>query len=202
MTTPTEDRSATPLMFTGSFLKQFILNPSQVGSIIPSSRWLASTMLENLPTQDFNSVIEYGPGSGSFTSIIYGRLGKETQFIAVEPNRVFADQIQKQYPRTTVVRDYADRIGPILGDNRGNVDLVISGLPFSLMEWETVEKTISVTADILRLGGHFRTFIYCHMTYHWKIRELKKLLKAKFQETNYQLEMRNFPPAFVIKCKK
>lgn len=202
MTATIENRSIEPLIMATSFLKQFVMNPFEVGSLIPSSRWLAASMLENLPTKDFNSVIEYGPGNGSFTSIIYQRLGPQAQFITVEPNNFFAEQIQTQFPKAIVVRDYADRVGFYLGENRGAVDLVVSGLPFSLMDWSTIEKTITETAQILRPGGHFRTFVYCHMNYYWKIRELKKLLQGHFAETTYVSVYRNFPPAFVIKCRK
>lgn len=194
--------AAQPVIST--FLKQFLLNPAEVGSLIPSSRWLAASMLDGLDAElgSYRSVIEYGPGNGSFTSFLYPRLGEKTQFIAVEPNSCFATQIQEHFPKAMVARDYADKVGFYLGDNRGQVDLVISGLPFSLMEWDVVEKTILETAAILRPGGHFRTFAYCHMRYHWKIRKLRGLLDRLFSSCTYRVELRNVPPAVVIQCVK
>jgi phospholipid N-methyltransferase len=199
----TLNRTAAPAVsLTTSFLKQFLLKPSEVGSLIPSSRWLAASMLKGLDISAFKTVIEYGPGSGSFTSYLYPRLGDATQFIAVEPNSSFAAQIQQQFPKSVVARDYADKVGFYLGGSRGEVDLVVSGLPFSLMDWSIVEKTISETAAILKPGGHFRTFTYCHMNFHWKIRKLRQLLEDRFTSTTYSVEMRNFPPAVVIECVK
>ena len=159
-------------------------------------------MLDGLPTKSFKSVVEYGPGNGSFTNILNAQLTDDAQLVAVEPNEYFAEQIKKQFPNAIVAMDYAERVSQYLGDNRGNVDLVVSGLPFSLMDWDTVERTIYETAQILKPGGHFRTFFYCHMNYYWKIKELKALLNKSFSETSYDCVLRNFPPAFVIKCKK
>jgi phospholipid N-methyltransferase len=184
------------------FLKQFLKNPMEVGSLIPSSRFLAAAMAEGLSSDQLKCVVEYGPGNGSFTSILDTKIGNDAEFFAVEPNKFFADQIQANFPRATVIRDYADSTGRYLGASKGKIDLVISGLPFSLMDWECVESTILETHDILKNGGVFRTFFYCHMSQYWKIRRLKVLTESLFRETTYKTVIRNFPPAFVITCIK
>ncbi len=49
------------------FLLEYIKNPSKVGAIAPSSRYLADGMIQSI---DFNSaecIVEYGPGTGVFT---------------------------------------------------------------------------------------------------------------------------------------
>ena len=114
------------------FLKQFLKNPMEVGSLIPSSRFLALAMAEGLSSERLGCVVEYGPGNGSFTSILNSKISNDAQFFAVEPNTFFADQIQENFPRATVIRDYAHSTGNYLGTNKGQIDLVISGLPFSL----------------------------------------------------------------------
>ena len=184
------------------FFKEFLKNPFEVGSLIPSSQHLASAMLADLGSEHFNCVVEYGPGNGSFTSKLEARLNPCAQLFAVETNAFFADQIQLNFPQINVVRDYADRTHKYLGSKYGQVDLVVSGLPFSLMEWESIERTIVETHKILRPGGIFRTFVYCHMSPYWKIRKLKDLIESLFRETSYKVVLRNLPPAFIITCSK
>jgi len=190
------------LVKASHFLKQFLKNPMEVGSLIPSSRFLASVMLEGLARDQLRCVIEYGPGNGSFTSVLEPHLNQDAQFFAIEPNKFFADQIQLNFPRAKVIRDYADRTHHYLGSQSNHVDLVISGLPFSLMDWDAVESTILETYDILKTGGAFRTFVYWHMSPYWKIRRLKTMLESLFKETTYKAVVKNFPPAFVISCTK
>ena len=184
------------------FLKQFLKNPMEVGSLIPSSKHLANAMLDGLCREQINSVVEYGPGNGTFTSFLNANLKPDAQLFAVEPNNYFADQIQLNFPRATVIRDYADRTSSYIGAKEGHIDLVVSGLPFSLMEWESVERTILETHSILKSGGIFRTFVYCHMNQYWKIRKLRMSIEGLFSETSYRTVVRNFPPAFVITCVK
>lgn len=192
----------THLVQASLFLKQFLKNPMEVGSLIPSSRYLATAMLDRLSREHINSVVEYGPGNGSFTSLLSANLKPDSQLFAVEPNNYFADQIQLNFPRATVIRDYADRTTSYIGAKNGHIDLVVSGLPFSLMDWESVERTILETHSILKPGGMFRTFVYCHMNHYWKIRQLRELIESLFSETTYKTVVRNFPPASVITCIK
>jgi phospholipid N-methyltransferase len=192
----------THLIQASLFLKQFLKNPMEVGSLIPSSKYLANAMLDGLHRELINSVVEYGPGNGTFTSLLNANLKSDAQLFAVEPNNYFADQIQLNFPRATVIRDYADRTSSYIGAKEGHIDLVVSGLPFSLMEWESVERTILETHSILKSGGIFRTFVYCHMNQYWKIRKLHRLIEELFSETSYRTVVRNFPPAFVITCVK
>jgi phosphatidylethanolamine/phosphatidyl-N-methylethanolamine N-methyltransferase len=192
----------TLLVQASQFLRQFLKNPIEVGSLIPSSRYLAAAMLAGLKSEKLKSVVEYGPGNGAFTSILSANLSPDAQLFAVEPNKYFADQIQMNLPSATVIRDYADRTSGYIGSKNGEVDLVVSGLPFSLMAWESIESTILETHAILKPGGTFRTFVYCHMNQYWKIRHMRELIESLFIETSYKMVIRNFPPAFVITCVK
>jgi len=49
------------------FLKKFIDEPKKIGSLTPSSKFLARKMLKNLPWKNFSSVAELGAGTGTFT---------------------------------------------------------------------------------------------------------------------------------------
>ncbi len=49
------------------FLKQFLLNPRKIGAIAPSGKALAKKMIQPIHFEKAKCIVEYGPGTGSFT---------------------------------------------------------------------------------------------------------------------------------------
>ena len=49
------------------FLKQFLLNPRKIGAIAPSGKALAKRMIQPINFKKAKCIVEYGPGTGSFT---------------------------------------------------------------------------------------------------------------------------------------
>lgn len=184
------------------FIVEFINNPTEVGSIIPSSGWLGDSMLSGLDLSKMQTIVEYGPGTGAFTRKIYPQLHAGCAFIGVESNPMFADHLSHEFNGIHIIKDYACQVKRYIKRHETSVDLVVSGLPFSLMKWDVVEQTIIDTADILKEGGHFRTFVYAHMMYASKIRKLNRLLQDNFSEVTKEVVMRNIPPAITLKCVK
>lgn len=184
------------------FIRQFTMNPFQVGAVFPSSQWLASKMVSDLKPEQIKVVVEYGPGTGSFTSALNKFLQPQCRYVACEPNKVFCELLKMRYPRTEFVQDYADAVPRYLDQDVGHVDLVISGLPFSLMKWETVKKTLVTTHEILGPCGQFRTFVYFHTMLSPQVQRLIKELKANFSEVTFDRGIRNIPPAIVIRAEK
>ncbi|SFX80917.1 hypothetical protein SAMN04487866_12816 [Thermoactinomyces sp. DSM 45891] len=45
----------------------FLRSPRKVGSIIPSSQFLAQEMLKNVPWEQMKTIVELGAGTGVFT---------------------------------------------------------------------------------------------------------------------------------------
>ena len=63
------------------FLRKFIDEPKKIGSLTPSSRFLANKMLKNLPWKNFSHVAELGAGTGSFTEQIVERKPAACRFV-------------------------------------------------------------------------------------------------------------------------
>mgnify|MGYP001032932268 CR=1 FL=1 len=53
-----------------SFFKDFILNPSKIGSVTPSSSYLTQSLLGSLPWDRLHTIIELGAGTGVFTEFV------------------------------------------------------------------------------------------------------------------------------------
>ena len=75
------------LGFFGNFLK----NPTSVGAVLPSSRYLSRALVGDLShLQEGDLVLEYGPGTGPMTSVIHDRLPRGAHAHTSDTGRVDA----------------------------------------------------------------------------------------------------------------
>lgn len=181
----------------GQFISQFLKAPLATGSVVPSSIHLARTMTRNL-NADSRHVVEYGPGTGSFTKEIYRQIGPDTRFTAVEINPSFRSMLAERYEGIEIF-EALDGYAP---DLRSKVDHVVSGLPFSNMSQFLCEQIIENIYSMLIEGGEFRTFLYGHTYKLRKNKRLVRLLQKRFSSVTTTRVVQNFPPAVVISCLK
>ena len=66
------------------FLLNFIKNPIRNASIIPSSKIASSAMMKGINWEKVNTIVELGPGSGTFTREILARCKPNTKVILFE----------------------------------------------------------------------------------------------------------------------
>src|SRR5262245_55840283 len=78
-------RSARALLFARNFLK----HPKMLGSLIPSSRYLASHLLEQIDFDRARFIVEYGPGIGNITQELLKRMTPQSKLIVIETNEEF-----------------------------------------------------------------------------------------------------------------
>lgn len=69
------------------FLFEYIKNPRSVGAVLPSSKYLATAMINAIDFENTNCIVEYGPGTGIFTEKILARVHPSTTVILIEQNR-------------------------------------------------------------------------------------------------------------------
>ena len=73
-----------------TFLKEFIKENKMVGSLTPSSRFLAAKMIDTIDFSTVNVIVELGPGTGVFTRKIVEKLPATTHLFVFELNGDFA----------------------------------------------------------------------------------------------------------------
>src|SRR5215467_7283177 len=84
------------------FLREFVSNPTATGAIAPSSASLAQEMIRDLGLERAAAVLEYGPGTGAFTSYIVERISPSCQLLAIELNPRFVTQFRTRFPAVTL----------------------------------------------------------------------------------------------------
>ena len=100
------------------FLKQFWSEKKMVGSMIPSSRYLAKKMLQNVNFKKARVIVELGPGSGIFTRKILEQMQDDAKLFVFELNDQFYKQLQEeiQDERLILIHDSAEFIQKYLND--------------------------------------------------------------------------------------
>ena len=140
------------------FLKGFLRNPKEVGSVVPSSRFLTRRVLECGAVDKARMIVELGPGTGVFTGEILKRMRPNAKLVAVEINPTFVRMLRSNYPdpRLSVYEGSASDLEKALIEaGTSQADLVVSGIPFSTLAHETRRATLEAARRVLGPGGYF-----------------------------------------------
>lgn len=184
------------------FLQRFVRSPKHIASVWPSSRFLTAQMFRDLALGDGDVVLEYGPGTGSFTVEIE-RLrarGVQIEYLGVEKDRGMHQFLERRFPDLDfVLGDAADALELCAARGLPAATAILSGLPLVLMDDPVVCRIIDATRHCLRPDGVFRTFSYVHSYPSRRAGDLRNMIKECFEV--YELSrpvVRNMPPAFTL----
>jgi phosphatidylethanolamine/phosphatidyl-N-methylethanolamine N-methyltransferase len=186
------------------FLREFIANPITTGSITPSSRHLAQTIVEGLNLRDADTVLEYGPGTGVFTEFVLRELKPAARFAAIELNPHFAEAFKLRYPNVLLFEDSVSNVeGLCKRAGMKSVDCVVSGLPWATFPESLQVECLDAMMGVLKPGGRFATFSYLHSLALNGSRRFANRLPEYFKTVSKSpVVWRNMPPAFVYRCRR
>jgi phosphatidylethanolamine/phosphatidyl-N-methylethanolamine N-methyltransferase len=140
------------------FFIGFLRNPREVGSIIPSSRFLIRRVMRAGEVQSARVIVELGPGTGVLTREILREMPADGKLIAIEILPEFCEILRRELPdpRLHVVAGSAADLETALRDvEETSADLVVSGIPFSTMEKGDGLATLRAAKRVLSPVGRF-----------------------------------------------
>ena len=185
--------SYTPLQFLGQFLR----NPRELGSILPSSRFLTRALIDEIDFSSARRIVELGPGTGVFTREVLRRLSPTGRLLALETNQSFVSRLghDLQDPRLDVAHVSAERVQQVVRE-RGwsDADVVISGIPYALLPRQTTAQIVHSSWGALAPGGLFVGYQYSPY--------LRPFLRRIFGNFRMKLVLLNVPPAVVFVSRK
>jgi phospholipid N-methyltransferase len=116
-----------------AFLQGFLRRPQQVGSVIPSSRFLERRLVALADVKHANLVVELGPGTGGTTRALLAALPADARLLCIELDTDFAALLKRESdPRLIVHHGSAEQLAEVLAAYQLDApDAVISGIPFS-----------------------------------------------------------------------
>ena len=177
-----------------AFLMKFIASPSQIGSITPSSRFLAKKTLEPIDWNTTRAIAELGAGTGAFTKHIQALKHQDCKVAVFEKDEEMRDELSTLYPDLLYFEDALRLSENVKSMGMESLDAVVSGLPFTLFEKAVRERIIEGVLHSLKPNGVFVAFQYSL--------QMKSMLARKFSRVDISFVPLNLPPAFVYVCHK
>jgi phospholipid N-methyltransferase len=185
-------------------LGHFLRHPGTVGTVAPSSARLARQMVHALDPRQPQTVVELGPGTGAFTEAIVPRLGPAGRFLAVEVEPAFVEQLHLRFPAIDVACASAERLRELTQQRGlGQVDHIVSGLPFASLPSATSRGVLDAIQQVLRPGGTFTTFQYVHSYVVPRAVAFRRDVTNRMGSGPAKsLVVWNIPPAFVLSWRR
>jgi phospholipid N-methyltransferase len=137
------------------FFREFLRHPDEVGSVVPSSRFLERRLVEIAAIGKARLVVELGPGTGGTTAAILRALPADGRLLAVEINARFTARLRAVGdPRLIVHAGSAVDLGDALACcGLSDPDVVLSGIPFSTMSAAVGRRILLGAWRALAPGG-------------------------------------------------
>ncbi len=178
------------------FFREFLRHPRQIGSVVPSSRFLEKRVVEAGRIATAQSVVELGPGTGGITRAILAGLPVGATLLSLDINPLFCEHLGRiDDARLTVHYGSALELEQALTDHDlAPPDTVVSGIPFSTIPPETGAKLLDLIARLLSPGGRF-------VAYQFRNR-VERLTSPLLGEAEVKLELFSVPPQRVYCWQK
>ena len=177
-----------------AFLKGFLERPKEVGSIIPSSRWMERRITRTAEIPTANVIVELGPGTGGTTKALLHAMRPDAKLLAIEINPGFCELLTETIddPRLIVHHGSAADIPEALIKHKlAAPDVVLSGIPFSTMPKELGLSILRSVKESLSPNGRFVAYQFRDVVH--------TLGKQVFGSASVQLELLNVPPMRVYR---
>jgi phospholipid N-methyltransferase len=178
------------------FLQGFLARPREVGSIIPSSRFLERRLIRFARIREARVVVELGPGTGGTTRALLHAMRPDAVLLAIEINPRFAELLRRTGDaRLRVHCGSAEDLPQALAEHGlGRPDVVVSGIPFSTMTRPIGTGILRAVHDALGPGGRFVAY---------QVRDrVEELGRVVFGRAAVQFEPLNVPPMRVYRWIK
>jgi len=179
-----------------AFFQGFLNNPREVGSIIPSSRFLERRIVRSAGIDRAETIVELGPGTGGTTRALLRAMPTAAKLLSVELTPRFVNLLRREKdPRFQVWEGSAADIKKALDDHGlPSPDVVLSGIPFSTMPRELGLEILHSVREALAPGGRFIAY---------QVRDRVEILgREVFGPARKQTEILNVPPMRVYRWIK
>ncbi len=179
-----------------NYSKVALKTMKKTGTITPSSKYLANTMLKNIDFSKDLILVELGIGNGIFTKEILARMNANSILVGIEINDDFYEHCKtlfKNDDRFKLIKASAFDLEQIMQELQiEKTDFVISGLPLGLFPKDKIFGLFEHIKNILTENGKYVQFQYSLIDY--------RKLKKNFKTVSLDFTIRNFPPAIVYTC--
>jgi phospholipid N-methyltransferase len=167
-----------------------------VASVTPTSRFCIRTVCKPIDFSEDINIVEYGAGAGVFSKHVLHKMTPDSNLYLFETNDIlYKKLLEIKDQRVHFFRKSVEHVTELLDDTLiGNVDYIISGIPFSFLDDEQKKSILSQSKKLLKEGGAFLAY---QTSGH-----LKEPLENTFGNVETEWEWRNIPPMTVYRAYK
>ena len=143
-----------------TFLKGFLQRPREVGSVVPSSRFLEQRLRRVIDAGHARTLVELGPGTGGTTRAVLKALPADAQLLAIDTNPAFVRELAAiRDPRLHVAEGSATDLAALIRQHGLPApDIVFSGIPFSTLPEAVADGILEAVWAALAPGGRFTAY--------------------------------------------
>jgi phosphatidylethanolamine/phosphatidyl-N-methylethanolamine N-methyltransferase len=183
------------------FLRQALRRPTVVGAPAPTGSTVAAEIAAVVPR--VGTVVELGVGTGALVPAIRARLAPEARYLAVEIDDRMVAHLRRRSPGLEVLCGDAAELDALLAAaGVGQVDAVVSSLPWTLFTPTRRDRTLDAVRAVLTPGGVFATIVTVTAP-HWRVHQLRARLHTAFDQVlETRTVWRNVPPARLFVCRR
>ena len=140
--------------------RAFLKHPTQVATVVPSSRQLIDNITNRECIQNAATVVELGPGAGGTTVGLLSQMRPDATLLAIEKTTAFEEALVAiDDPRLRIeFADALDLLDQLQRHDLGNVDVIVSGIPFSAIPAMAAKEILRSIYESLRPGGTFTAY--------------------------------------------
>lgn len=203
---------------TLAFLKAIRKEFRHTGACLPSSRFVASAMAEDLNGErEAWNILEVGTGTGAISKSIIANLREGDTLTLCDINADMIAGLKATLEKMPEYHKHKDRIKIICGPvqdlpNDQKFDLIISSVPFLNFDAALTESILSKYHQLSKPKTILKYFQYlalrqiselCPGARGQRVRALSRYLNNQklFKEKNSNIVWLNPPPAIVIRCQ-
>ncbi len=146
-------------------------------------------------SKDVN-IVEYGAGAGVFSKHVLAKMTPDSNLYLFETNDIlYKKLLEIKDRRVHFFRKSVEYVTELLDRSLvGDVDYIISGIPFSFLDEDQKKSILEQSKIILKEGGGFLAY---QTSGH-----LKEPLEKTFGNVETEWEWRNIPPMTVYRAFK
>lgn len=179
-----------------AFLQEFLKNPRQVASIVPSSRFLERRVVDLAEISSARTIVDLGAGTGGMTRAILDAMPTRAKLLSIEINQRFCDLLGRiEDARLIAHCGSAHELQEALAlYDLPAPEVVISGIPFSTINRTMGRRILETISSALTPGGRFVAYQLS--------RQVENLSRPFFGSAQVALEMLNIPPLRLYRWEK
>lgn len=178
------------------FFQEFLKNPVQIASLIPSSGFLEQRILKSAAIASATRIVELGPGTGGTTRAILRAMPKHAHLLSIERNPQFHAWLNRiNDERLTSHLGNALELKEItFSYGMQAPEVVISGIPFTALNDSEGVQIIEAIASLLAPNGRFVAYQLS--------KRVASLCKPILGPGRMMVELLNIPPMRVYQWQK